>query len=832
MHARSCRVGPSGSCGDKDSELAVGGCDQEARAYHGRMDHGHGDGKHDEPQHFIRAMIAEDLARKKFSGRVVTRFPPEPNGYLHIGHAKAICLNFLMAAEHERGRCHLRFDDTNPTTEDNEYVEAIKRDIRWLGFDWGEHEYFTSGHFEQLYAFAEQLIGAGRAYVDSMSQEEIRAHRGTISEAGRPSRDRDRSIAENLDLFRRMRAGEFEDGAHVLRAKIDMAAANMQLRDPLLYRIRNVEHHRTGSRWCIYPMYDYAHCLSDAIEQVTHSLCTLEFENNRDVYDWVIEAVGKFDQRPFQTEFARLELSSTITSKRKLRTLVDEEFVDGWDDPRMPTLAGLRRRGVPPEAIRSFCDRVGVSKANSVVDLQLFEHVVRDELNQRAPRVMVVLRPLKVVIENYPEAKVGAKSELHEAPYWPHDVPKEGSRELPFSRVIYIEREDFQMHPAKGFFRLAPGREVRLRYAYFVVCQRVISDPTTGEILELRCTYDPETRGGNASDGRKVKGTIHWVSAEHAVDAEIRLYDRLFVNEDPGSGGKDFRDELNPRSLDILVDAKVEPSLADVTPGSHFQFERQGYFYSDPKLCREGRLVFNRTVSLRDSWARRTEKNTPVAPPPAERTASEKTSERSPRPKKRSKAELRAQMMAAQPELAATERRFREILEIGVGDVEALTGSMAVADFFEAALAEAGQSHLKLVTNWVVNEVLRELKGQELSALPFEGASLGRLVAMIATEAISGKIAKVVFSRMLAGEGDPEAIVESKGLRQISDPALLQPRIEAVLAANPMQLAQYRGGNGKLFGFFVGAAMKATEGKAQPKLLNTLLRVALDEKES
>jgi len=552
---------------------------------------------------FIRQIIAEDVKQGKNGGRVHTRFPPEPNGYLHIGHAKAICLNFEVAEEFG-GLCNLRFDDTNPTKEDPHYVEAIKEDVRWLGFDWGEREYYASDYFDQLYEYALQLIKAGKAYVDSLSQEEIRKYRGTLTEPGKESPYRNRSVEENLELFERMRAGEFEEGECVLRAKIDMASPNILMRDPTLYRIKKVPHHRTGNKWCIYPMYDFAHCLSDAIEGITHSLCTLEFENNRALYDWVLDQLP-VPSRPRQIEFARLNLSHTVLSKRKLLKLVQEGHVDGWDDPRMPTIAGMRRRGYTPEAIREFCNRIGVAKNESIVDFALLEHCVRQDLNKRAPRVMAVLDPLRLVIENYPEGK----EEYLEAINNPED-PSAGTRLVPFSRVLYIEKEDFMENPPKKFYRLAPGREVRLRYAYFVRCTGVVRDPKTGEIVEVRCTYDPATRGGDAPDGRKVKATLHWVSAAHAIEAEVRLYENLFTKRDPNDveEGKDFTDYLNPNSLRILKGCKLEPSLAQAKPGDRFQFERLGYFCVDTKDSKPGKPVFNRTVTLKDTWAKVREK--------------------------------------------------------------------------------------------------------------------------------------------------------------------------------------------------------------------------------
>jgi glutaminyl-tRNA synthetase len=553
------------------------------------------------PDHFIRSIIRSDLKANKNDGRVVTRFPPEPNGYLHIGHTKAIFLNFGIAEEFEGGVFHLRYDDTNPSAEEAMYVEAQERDLRWLGVDWGEHLYFASDYFEQLYQFALRLIERGKAFVCDLSSDEILERRGTLTTPGTDSPFRTRSPQENLDLFRRMREGEFAPGARTLRARIDMASPVLPMRDPILYRIVGAPHHRTGDAWPIYPMYDFAHSLSDAIEQVTHSLCTLEFVDRRPLYDWILEQVDA-PSRPQQIEFARLNLSHTIMSKRRLRKLVEDGHVAGWDDPRMPTISGLRRRGYTPRSIRSFTEGVGVARRENVIQLARLEHSIREDLNQRAPRVMAVLRPLRVVIENYPEDRV----EELEAVNNPEDAAM-GTRKLPFSRVLYIERDDFLEDPPKKFFRLAPGREVRLRYAYFITCVGVVRDDESGEIVELHCTctYDPATRGGDAPDGRKVRGTLHWVSASHALQAESRLYDVLFTREDPDDlgEGEDLTDSLNPRSLEILSDCRVEPSLAGAAPGSHYQFERLGYFCADPDSA-EGALVFNRTVTLRDTWAK------------------------------------------------------------------------------------------------------------------------------------------------------------------------------------------------------------------------------------
>jgi glutaminyl-tRNA synthetase len=635
---------------------------------------------------------------------VVTRFPPEPNGYLHIGHAKSICLNFGLALENG-GTCHLRLDDTNPETEDEEYVEAIRQGVRWLGFDWGENFFHASDYFERLYDFAVELIRLGKAYVCSLSEDEIRDYRGTVTEPGRNSPYRDRSVEENLDLFARMRAGEFPDGAHVLRGKIDMAAANMKMRDPLFYRIKRAAHYHRGDAWCIYPFYDFAHPLSDAIEGITHSLCTLEFENNRDIYDWLVDTLP-FPDPPRQIEFARLNLTYTLMSKRKLLELVERKLVAGWDDPRLPTLAGLRRRGFTPEALRDFCDRIGVAKANSTVDVTLLEHCQREDLNPQVPRVLCVLRPLKLVIENYPTDEASQVEEL-EAPFYPQDVPKEGSRKVPFSRVLYIERDDFAEEPPKGFHRLAPGREVRLRYAYLVRCVSVVKDPASGEIVELRCTYDPETRGGSAPDGRKVPGTLHWVSAEHAVPVEVRLYDRLFKVERPDLEEGGFEACLNPRSLEVLTGCLLEPAAADPALGERLQFERQGYFFRDPVDSRPGRPVFNRTVPLRDSWAQEVQKSS--APPAAQKP---------PEPKKAKEVEAKVPEPLSAEEQEQLERMRPELLPILQGVLAAHPSQVAsyragktgllgflVAQVMKRVAESGGKANPKLVNVMLTGEI-------------------------------------------------------------------------------------------------------------------------------
>ena len=769
----------------------------------------------DSRRDFVRDIIRDDLDAGRHVS-VVTRFPPEPNGYLHIGHAKSICLNFGVAGEFG-GRCHLRFDDTNPTTEDVEYTESIQNDVRWLGFDWDPHLYFASDYFDRMAELAVHLIREGKAYVDSSSEEEIRDRRGTISEPGRPGPYRDRSVEENLDLFARMRAGEFPDGSHVLRAKIDLSANNMLMRDPLLYRIRHAHHYRTGDAWCIYPMYDFAHCLEDAFEHVTHSLCTLEFENNRELYDWVIDNTP-VPSRPRQYEFARLNLSYTVMSKRKLLQLVQEGHVAGWDDPRMPTLSGMRRRGLTPEAIRAFCERVGVAKTYNVIDVALLEHSVRDDLNPKVPRVMGVLDPLEVVITNYPEGQ----SETFEAPSFPHDVPKEGSRPVPFGRTLYIEREDFHEDPPAGFHRLAPGREVRLRYAYLVTCDSVEKD-ADGNTVRLHCTYDPETRGGNAPDGRRVPGTLHWVSAEHAVEAEVRLYDRLFTAELPGTDGADFLEQLNPDSLTVISGAKLEPSLAEASPGDRFQFERQGYFVVDLDSQPEA-LVFNRTVTLKDTWAKLSgDRETEERRLLAERKAAEKAALKE-RQRRESESEADPDRELSAEQQARAERYVGD-LGLTEADAQLLASDDGVANFFEAALEthDAPRS----VANWVVNELLRELKDRTLDELPLGPAELARLVSLLDADSITGTAAKQVFEVLLAEGGDPEAIVDARGLRVLDDSAALEATIAEILEANPGQVAAYRGGKTQLLGFFIGQVMKATGGRAPAQKVRELLQAAL-----
>ncbi len=755
---------------------------------------------------FITAIIDEDLKTRKHES-VVTRFPPEPNGYLHIGHAKSICLNFGLAQDYQ-GRCNLRFDDTNPTTEDLEYVESIKGDISWLGFDWEDRLYFASDYFEQFYLHALELIKSGKAYVDSLSEEEIREYRGTVTEAGRASPYRERSIAENLDLFKRMRAGEFPDGSHVLRAKIDMASPNMKMRDPLLYRIRHAHHYRTADDWPIYPMYDFAHPLSDALEGVTHSLCTLEFENNRDIYDWLMDNTQPA-MRPYQYEFARLNLDYTVLSKRKLIELVKNQHVNGWDDPRLPTIAGLRRRGVTPEAIRNFANHIGVAKTNSRVDIALLEHSIREDLNDKAPRVMAVLQPLKVVISNYP----GDKTEELDAPYWPHDVPKEGSRSLPFSREIFIEREDFMEEAPKGFFRLSPGGEVRLRYGYVIKCEEVIKD-AQGNISELRCSYDPATLGRDPADGRKVKGVIHWVSAKHALAAEVRLYDRLFNVPNPDEGS-DYTDYLNPESLLTLTGSLVEPSVKNDPAGSRYQFERQGYFISDALDSTAEKPVFNRIVGLRDSWAKqRQPEKTTIKPKTRAEAKKPESVGKEPDPSEDFSAEQKARL-----------EHYLSALKLSRTDAIILAADPALSKFFEDAVK--AYANPQGLANWLINDLLRELKNKSLADLPFAAADLAALVALIDDGIISNRIAKDVFAEMLKSGDKPQDIVTAKGLEQVSDTAALEAIVDKLLAAHPDKVAAFRAGKTGLLGFFVGQVMRETQGKTKPQLVQQLVQEKL-----
>ena len=818
---------------------------------------------------FIRQIVARDVRNDRHGGRVLTRFPPEPNGFLHVGHASAICLDFQVAAEHG-GRTTLRMDDTNPTTEDPAYVEAIARDIRWLGFEWDGDIRYASDYFEALYRMALQMIEDGFAYVDSLSEDEIRAHRGTVLEPSRPSPYRDRPAAENLDLFRRMRAGEFADGEHVLRARIDLAASNMKLRDPLMYRIRHAHHYRTGDAWPIYPFYDWAHGQSDAIEGITHSFCTLEFQDNRALYDWFIEhtrpaaagigripgaeggggaELGSWDPRPRQYEFARRNLDYTIVSKRKLLLLVEEGHVSGWDDPRMPTLAGFRRRGIPPDAVRAFCEQIGIGKADNRVEIATLEWAVRDALNSRAPRVMAVLRPLEVVVDNYPEAEV----EWLVAPYFPRgvDAPPEGwpeMRNVPFTRVLYIERDDFSEAPVPGFKRLAPGREVRLRHGYFITCRRVEKDET-GRVVRLHCTYDPETRSGAAPDGRRPAGTIHWVSASRSLPIEVRMYDRLFRTSDPAAGVDDIRDNLNPDSLQVLAESWAEPSLGNHPPETTYQFERLGYFIRDrptkavstvvdgtdrPRETEVtavetsdaappgARLVFNRTVTLRDAWARRAVSDTRGA----DTSASTGEAPEPATPGVDTGRESRDAARRSDPTLQAAFERFRTELGLPGDLADLISGSAESVYYYDRAIGDGVDP--VAVARWLVHEVRGAgVSGGDPGAL--EPAALSALIGLVRDRAISRTVAKSLLTRLIEGGGDPREIVEREGLSRIGDAEKIREIVDRVVAGHPREASRYAAGQEGLVGFFVGQVMRETKGRADPAIVKKLLEESLND---
>ncbi len=760
------------------------------------------------PAHdFIREKVAADVQAGKWGGKVTTRFPPEPNGYLHIGHAKSICLNFGIASE-LGGACHLRMDDTNPTTEDPEYVAAIQKDVRWLGFDWKDNLFYASDYYEQLYALAEKLITLGRAYVCDLDEETMHTYRGTIAEAGKDSPFRDRSVDENLALFRRMRKGDFKEGACTLRAKIDMASPNMKLRDPPIYRIKHAHHYRTKDAWCIYPLYDFAHCLSDSIEGITHSICTLEFESARELYDWVIAAT-EVPWVPKQTEFARLNLTYTVMSKRKLLQLVEEKHVSGWDDPRMPTIAGLRRRGYTAEAIREFCLKIGVAKNISTVDIALLEHTLREDLNPRSPRVLAVMKPLKVVLENYDAAQV----EELDAAYWPHDIPKEGSRKVPFSRELYIDRDDFMEEPPKDFKRLAPGRAVRLRHAYIVTCDRVIKD-ASGEIVELRCSYDPATRGGVATPGKKVDGTIQWVSAAHALEAEVRLYDRLFTSENPGEAGRDFKEELNPASCTVLR-ARIEPSLAQAKPGERFQFERIGFFFVDDD-SKPGALVFNRTVALKDSWAKATARRSQLPDEPTERVSKV--------PQKPQVAPPHVHL-APLTEMPPRAQAFMDEHGLGPEEARTIDAEPALLRLFGEAMVGGGKA--KAVASLLVNDLRGEMRTRGIDVPPFKGAAIAELVGLVQSGSISTKQGKDVLGEMLVSGKSPSVIVEEQGLVQIKDVSAIEAIVDRVLGENADAVLRFKAGNSNVVGALVGMTIKASGGKANPKLVGELVRKKL-----
>ncbi len=754
---------------------------------------------------FIREIVKRDTASGRYGGRVVTRFPPEPNGFLHIGHAKSICLNFGIAREFD-GACHLRFDDTNPETEDMAFVESIMRDVRWLGFDWNGKLFFASDYYEQFFGFAVRLIEAGKAYVDSLTESGIREYRGTVTEPGRESPHRNRTVSENLDLFTRMRAGEFPDGAHVLRARIDMAAANMKLRDPLLYRIRHTSHYRTGDAWCIYPMYDFAHPLSDAIEGVTHSICTLEFENNRAIYDWLVETL--FDApRPRQYEFARLNLDYAVMSKRKLLQLVEDDFVSGWDDPRMPTIAGLRRRGYTPEGIRDFAARIGVDKANSRVSMELLEDAIRDDLNGRCPRVLAVLRPLKVTITNLPVDGI----DWLDAPLWPRDSGRDGSRKLALAREIFIERTDFSEQPPEGWLRLSPGGEVRLANSGYIRCDEVVKDPLSGEVVELRCALDSGEDNPGGAGKRKKRAAIQWLSSAHAVRAEVRLYDRLcaVANPEDVEEGKTFKDHLNPDSVTVIPGALVEPGLAGVQGGDRFQFVRNGYFVADEVDSKPGAPVFNRIIELRDGYKANKAAPSP-APPAVRKPASVRTI-----PDERTRSRL------AGPAQAARHDRFIATPGLTAEQADVLTSDPAVADFFEAALAIHPDA--RSIANWVVNDLLRELKGRALSRLPFGPPELAELAAMTDRQAITNPAARTIFAAMMAGGGKPAEIAARLGLDRVMSDSEIEAAVDTALAPLGEKVAEYRAGKTNLLGMFTGYAMRAVAGKADPAAVQRIL---------
>jgi glutaminyl-tRNA synthetase len=759
---------------------------------------------------FLTDIVEADLRAGKNGGRVVTRFPPEPNGFLHIGHAKSIHLNFGLARQYG-GRTHLRFDDTNPETEETEYVESIQADVRWLGWDWGTHLHFASDYFQQMYECAERLVREGKAYVDSQPQEAIREQRGSFDRPGVNGPFRDRPAAESLGLLRRMRAGDLEDGACVLRARIDMAHKNVLMRDPLLYRIRHAHHHRTGDRWCIYPMYDYAHPLEDAFEGVTHSICTLEFESNRELYDWVLDNLGPWDPRPRQYEFARLALGYTVMSKRKLLQLVNEKRVAGWDDPRMPTIAGMRRRGVTPEALRDFAELIGVAKNNSLVDIGKLEFAIRGDLESRAPRAMAVLNPLPLVVTDWPEGRV---DEL-DLPWWPGEPARGGSRKVPFGRDLLVERDDFSEDPPAGWKRLAPGREVRLSGACVVRCQEVVRSPA-GEVQALRCTHDPRSMAVDASGPRRDLGTLHWVHAARSVPAEVRLYDRLFRVEQPDAEG-DFLSALNPDSLVLAKGARVEPALARAEPGSRYQFLRQGHFFADPVDSRPGAPVWNRTIALKDTWATRGAGRTDERKPRARKDPAPAAAEaRKPR------GDARAQARAADPALAARFSRYRGDLGLSEDEAGLLAGDPAVAAYFDSALA-AGASP-RSAARWLANELLGLARGTPLDALLLPGPAFGRFVSLVDAGRLTPAAAKALLASLVEKGGEPEARMKDLSLEKVEDRGAVEAAVDRALAAQKAEADRYRAGEKKLFGVLLGAAMRQAGGTADAALVRELLQ--------
>lgn len=790
--------------------------------YYVRMVNSSESGSADHPEHgknFIRKIIQNDLANGTHD-TVVTRFPPEPNGYLHIGHAKSIVLNFGLAQAFD-GRCHLRFDDTNPETENKTYVESIKEAVRWLGYDWGEHLYFASDYFETFYRYAVTLIKQGDAYVDSLSEEEIRDYRGTVDEPGTPSPYRDRSVEKNLELFEGMKEGAFDEGEHVLRARIDMSSEHMLMRDPLLYRIRHREHYRRGDEWCIYPMYDFAHPLEDAIEDVTHSLCTLEFATNRVLYDWVLEhGLDEEEQpdRPHQYEFSRLNLNYTVMSKSKLRNLIEQGLLDDWDDPRLPTIMGLRRRGVPPSAIRLFCDRLGVTRTQGRVEIGQFEHTIRDDLETKAPRVMGIVHPLKVTITNFPEDE----TDRLEAPHWPRNVDRSDAREVPFSKHLYIDRDDFRRDPPEGFIRLAPGREVRLRYGYYITCEEVVEDEE-GNVVKLRCRYDPETRGGTAPDGRSPDGTLHWVSADHARPVEIRSYDRLFEVPNPENKERSYEAYLNPDSL-VVTQGYVEPSLLDERFGERVQFERVGYFWPDPEAGTEEQPVYNQIVPLRDSWSEDGEDRRDM-----EEKRREKRKEKE-RQRRRSMAGERDPVNDLDDEQMRQFERFHEALNVDREEAVILARDPDASSFFERVVSRNDRP--VVTARLLVNDVRAVFDEISESSLPFSPQQFGTFVALVDDDVISSRAADEVFDEMVETGRDPDEIVEERDLRQVGDRDMLEPIVHEVLDQHPEQVTEYRNGKEGVVDFFIGQVMRETGGAADPSLTRSLLLERLEDHSS
>ncbi len=742
---------------------------------------------------FLRRIVEEDLKTGKYK-EIITRFPPEPNGFPHIGHAKSISINFGIAKDYQ-GRCNLRMDDTNPTTEDTQYVEALKDAVEWLGFKWDKEVRYTSDYFSKLYEYAVKLIKMGKAYVDSLPEEQMREYRGTVTQAGKRSKYANRSVEENLELLEKMKNGEFKEGEHVLRAKIDMASPNMKMRDPLLYRIKHAHHFRAGDEWSIYPMYDFAHCLSDYIEGVTHSICTLEFENNREIYDWVLDTLELEPPRPYQHEFARLNINYTVMSKRKLLELVEKKIVSGWDDPRLPTIAGLRRRGYTPESILNFCEQIGVAKANSVVDVAQLEFAIRDDLNPKVPRVMCVLDPLKVTITNY------EGSEELDASYYPHDVAKEGSRKVPFSKEIYIERDDFMENPTKGYYRLTPEQPVRLKHAYIIRCKEIIKDKQ-GNVVEIKAEYYPNSKSGSDTSGIKVRSAIQWVEANEAKKIEVRLYDRLYNKEAP-----EGIEDINPNSLKVVKNALIEPAVITQKPDVRFQFERHGYFFADPVEYSDDTPIFNRIVPLKDSWAKK-----------------KKATKSTPKPQPK-KVQIDGEVAPMTKEQEALFAKYTKELKLNSEVANTLARDAQLSSFYEEALTT--YSSPVNIANLVTNEVARELKSKSVDELKFKPKDIANLIKMVDDETISTKIAKQVFEEMSKSGQEPQQIVESRGLVQISDPAVLLPIIDEVMAKNPKNVEKFRAGNSKLFGFFVGEVLKATKGKGNPKMVNELIKKRL-----